>query len=389
MPTKVRSRHPQQRKKKQQQRTESVNRPENEQLSATSTAAPRTKPVPRAVWPGRQAFYERFVHPSQPVVFTSAARDWPCTQRWTPEYLSKVGRGVAVEIACGCCEETRDGNARRHKLCTTLDAFVKSVSTRSFIKGGSTAMSSSNHSFEELGKEEAASSVGSPRRRRKVRGVLKRRRTRTVSSGRRTTKPGADASVLKSSIPESAYLKQCEIGYFAKLPSLRADVFPEKMFSPWAIFGCCNLWIGDENATKTGLHNDDEHNVLCQIRGQKRVILIAPEERDNIYPNILYDSGTECCDVNASNPDLQRHPLFACVGVRFEVVLEPGDVLFLPRFWYHEVQPMGSFSVSVNYFCSTPLDQLRWGVKRAILGCLHGAGVYKRGKCVCCSPPMS
>ena len=192
-----------------------------------------------------------------------------------------------------------------------------------------------------------------------------------------------NTSTVSTTIPASAYLKQCEIGRWAKLPALRADVCPETLFSPWAVFGCCNLWIGDEEATKTGLHNDDEHNVLCQIRGQKRVVLICPSERPHLYPNELYDSGTECCDVDASLPDLRRHPLFARVRVRYEVTLEPGEVLYIPRFWYHEVNPVGDFSVSVNYFCSTPLDQLWWGIGRAVLQCLHGAGVYKRGKCVC------
>ena len=186
---------------------------------------------------------------------------------------------------------------------------------------------------------------------------------------------------------KSRNLKQCKIGRFAQLPVLRADVCPETFFSPWAVFGCCNLWIGDDDAAKTGLHNDDEHNVLCQIRGHKRVVLIAHDERDHVYPNLLYDSGTECCDVDAYSPDLKKHPLFARVAIRYEALLEPGDVLFIPRFWYHEVCPMGEFSVSVNYFCSTPLEQLRWGTGRAVLGCLHGLGVYKTGQCVCCSSP--
>lgn len=377
----------------------------------TSPTVPTFQPVARDAWTGRDSFYRDYVQPSRPVVFTGAARKWPCMKRWTTEYLCKAGRGIEVEVACGACEETSHGNIRRRKLRTTLDTFVASVSARrSRYSAGptTTGITPTPNS--------AKANIERSRRRRN------RQRKRTRSSDRKptsldtttATKNGGNntdsaISSLSSSddvdssshssasssrltaidgkvtsIPDSAYLKQCEIGAFAKLPMLRADVRPESMFSEWAIFGCCNLWIGDDGATKTGLHNDDEHNVLCQIRGRKRVILISPDERDYVYPNTLYDSGTECCDVDASHPDLQQHPLFARICVRYEVTLEAGDVLFIPRFWYHEVNPVGNFSVSINYFCSTPLDQLRWGARRALFSCLHRCGLYKRGKCVCC-----
>lgn len=41
-------------------------------------------------------------------------------------------------------------------------------------------------------------------------------------------------------------------------------------------------------------------------------------QRDLLYPNRKYDSGTECCDVFMDAPDLQSHPRFARATV-FEV----------------------------------------------------------------------
>jgi len=36
-------------------------------------------------------------------------------------------------------------------------------------------------------------------------------------------------------------------------------------------------------------------------------------------------------------PDLIKHPLFAR-ATPLRVILHPGDVLYLPAFWHHEVQ---------------------------------------------------
>jgi hypothetical protein len=177
----------------------------------------------------------------------------------------------------------------------------------------------------------------------------------------------------------NGYLKQYDL---SQSPLLREDVMPEKLFQKWS-FGVCYLWIGSEGSSKTGLHNDDENNVLCQITGQKQVLLISPNERSNLYPNDLYDSGTECCDVSASSPNFDLHPLFKGVSTIFSVTLNPGDILFIPKYWYHQVRPLGSVSISVNYFNSSMIELIQFGIGRFCLDILHRAGCYRKGHCVC------
>ena len=177
----------------------------------------------------------------------------------------------------------------------------------------------------------------------------------------------------------TGYLKQYDL---AASSVLRADVRPEIMFDKWN-YGICNLWVGSEGSSKTGLHNDDENNVLCQISGQKHVVLIAPDEREHLYVNNLYDSGTECCDVNAEAPNLDVHPAFQKVTQIYSVTLNPGDVLFIPQFWYHQVRPCGKFSMSINYFNSSPSELVQYGVSRCFFWVLHWMGLYKKGQCVC------
>ena len=175
------------------------------------------------------------------------------------------------------------------------------------------------------------------------------------------------------------YLKQYDL---SQNRSLRKDVTPENLFNEWS-FGVCNLWVGSEGSSKTGLHNDDENNVLCQITGQKHVLLISPSEHSNLYVNDLYDSGTECCDVSASSPNYDLHPLFKNVSTIFSVTLNPGDVLFIPKYWYHQVRPHGSVSISVNYFNSSMIELIQFGLGRFCLDVLHRVGCYRKGHCVC------
>ena len=204
----------------------------------------------------------------------------------------------------------------------------------------------------------------------------------TTSGNTKSRKINMSFNKFINSIHEGTcdgYLKQYDL---SQNRSLRKDVMPENLFNEWS-FGVCNLWIGSGGSSKTGLHNDDENNVLCQITGQKHVLLISPSERSKLYVNDLYDSGTECCDVSASSPNYDLHPLFKNVSTIFSVTLNPGDVLFIPKYWYHQVRPHGSVSISVNYFNSSMIELIQFGLGRFCLDVLHRVGCYRKGHCVC------
>ncbi|KAH9601656.1 hypothetical protein LSM04_005692 [Trypanosoma melophagium] len=94
-------------------------------------------------------------------------------------------------------------------------------------------------------------------------------------------------------------------------------------------------------------HYDTLDNVLCQIVGTKRVVIFPPSEYNNLYIN-----GSSSSVTNINAPDLTRFPRFvdACRHA-VEVILEPGDMLFLPSLWFHHITTMGnSHCVSVNVF---------------------------------------
>ena len=81
-------------------------------------------------------------------------------------------------------------------------------------------------------------------------------------------------------------------------------------------------------------------NVLCQIRGTKRTILYPPS--DILHLKIPH--GESSSAVNAFDKDSlpNAHPQ--------EVVLLPGDILFIPPLWVHTASPTDGVSVAVNVF---------------------------------------
>jgi hypothetical protein len=104
------------------------------------------------------------------------------------------------------------------------------------------------------------------------------------------------------------------------------------------------FWIGGKN-TFTPLHHDLTNNLLVQFVGRKRVVLVSPAETPRLYNDVHVFSSVG--DITAPGLDLARYPLLQ--GVRFEeLILNPGDALFIPIGWWHQVTSL-DFSVSATY----------------------------------------
>ena len=60
--------------------------------------------------------------------------------------------------------------------------------------------------------------------------------------------------------------------------------------------------------------------------------------------------------VDAANPDFDRFPKFReALASALTYELEPGDAIFIPGMWWHQVQSLESFNLLVNYWwCPTP-----------------------------------
>ena len=94
-------------------------------------------------------------------------------------------------------------------------------------------------------------------------------------------------------------------------------------------------------------HFDGSRNMISLIGGERRYILSHPANCRNmaLFPRD-HPSGRHSA-VDWSEPDFETFPQFKDV-LSNEVVLQPGDVLYLPTNWFHYI-----ISLGINYQCNT------------------------------------
>jgi len=111
------------------------------------------------------------------------------------------------------------------------------------------------------------------------------------------------------------------------------------------------VWIG--NATRVSTHYDGSPNLACVVAGRRRFLLFPPEQLPNLYVGPLDRTmaGQASSMVDPDAPDLHRYPRFAEAMAHAMVAeLAPGDAIFMPALWWHNVRADGPFNVLVNYW---------------------------------------
>jgi ribosomal protein L16 Arg81 hydroxylase len=94
-------------------------------------------------------------------------------------------------------------------------------------------------------------------------------------------------------------------------------------------------------------HFDGSRNSIVVLGGSRRYILAHPDQCDKLA---LYPKGHPSARHSAvdwSDPDLEEFPEFAD-AVANEVVLQPGQVMYLPTNYFHFI-----VSLELNYQCNT------------------------------------
>ena len=104
------------------------------------------------------------------------------------------------------------------------------------------------------------------------------------------------------------------------------------------------FWIGPAR-TVTPLHCDYDDNIFAQIWGSKRIFLSPPHHGEYLYTKeanaVLFGS-----PFDPEAPDFESFPL-ARQASMIECVVNPGDMLYVPAGWYHQVRAL-TFSLSAN-----------------------------------------
>lgn len=179
--------------------------------------------------------------------------------------------------------------------------------------------------------------------------------------------------LLEEPTPESFYVEYNALHQYLGAPvRAMAPVPPQALYLRPLL---ANLWLG-KGATTSPLHYDEYENLLAQVSGTKELVLFPPSDLPHLYytprakgtlryawPNTFErlpvreaDAGARvvfASSVNVSQPDLRAHPALQRASPR-RCTLRPGETLYLPAFWHHEVHSrcaaQGELNVAVNFW---------------------------------------
>eukprot|EP01060_Flectonema_neradi_P015863 TRINITY_DN22500_c0_g1_i1.p1 TRINITY_DN22500_c0_g1~~TRINITY_DN22500_c0_g1_i1.p1 ORF type:complete len:484 (+),score=52.69 TRINITY_DN22500_c0_g1_i1:40-1491(+) len=144
------------------------------------------------------------------------------------------------------------------------------------------------------------------------------------------------------------------------LKPIAADVTPPSWSQPLKL-SQKNIWLGGNTTGK--LHFDAFENLMGVVSGSKEFVIFHPHQNENLYEghmreaelsysfetdsfsrDVLPDStALVMSPVHIGNQtELSRYPDFEHANnTRLTCLVEEGDILFLPSFWWHEVRSMG------------------------------------------------
>ncbi|MEP6635760.1 MAG: cupin-like domain-containing protein [Acidobacteriota bacterium] len=268
--------------------------------------------IERVAHPTPRLFYELYVKPNKPVILAGITDTWKAISSWTPDYFrSHYADASVMFTAWESSEPSNDPTdyyRNRKRLGTRLGRFI---------------------------------------------------------------------DLMNSELDFSRnYISQFPV--FQVIPQLRDDIgsldsymnippyYPEPLAT--RLKKEPTLWFGPAG-TVTPVHFDSAHNLLVQIHGRKKLLLIPPRQSRSLYYPRLDLGHVNYSPVDVEAPDLQRFPLFKDVRP-LEVCLEPGEVLFIPVRWWHYARAL-DVTISLNFW---------WFSADSLRRMWHPYFIYKRSR---------
>ena len=138
-----------------------------------------------------------------------------------------------------------------------------------------------------------------------------------------------------------------------------------------------NLWISAGGIT-VGLHFDHADNLNFQLRGEKLFTLFPPGVRA-YYPMPMFSQTAHISRVfrDGPHPDLAKFPRFDPARA-LPVELRAGDVLYVPAYWWHQVESRGEENVNLNSWWLPPARKQLRHFNQALRGYYQLASRYLR-----------
>lgn len=111
------------------------------------------------------------------------------------------------------------------------------------------------------------------------------------------------------------------------------------------------IWIG--HASVVACHHDNVDNLACVAAGRRRFTLYPPDAIGDLYVGPIDHTlaGQPISLATGAAPDDPRFPRFGAAQARALVAeLAPGDAIYIPKLWWHQVEATGAFNILVNHW---------------------------------------
>lgn len=111
------------------------------------------------------------------------------------------------------------------------------------------------------------------------------------------------------------------------------------------------IWLG--NASRVACHYDVYDNLALVVAGRRRFTLYPPDAIGDLYVGPIDHTmaGQPTSLAAGSLPGDPRYPRFEAARDRALIAeLEPGDALYIPKLWWHQVEATDPVNMLVNYW---------------------------------------
>jgi hypothetical protein len=268
-------------------------------------------------------FKARFELPEVPVVIEGGCAHYRAVHSWTPAYLKQKLGQEEIQYKLSSTHQHPDFHAK-----TLGEIFARGSSTLAKFLDDVTSGEPSERSRRYFTGDE--------------RFLLKRR------DGAETR----DAAL-------SPLLDDVEVP--ALLPA-------DRLYTVWG-------WLSGRGV-RTWLHYETNgcHNFNAQLAGKKSCVLYPPEELPKMR---MFKPGSGNPAYNCSEIDVEdaaeQARLSEAQGLT--ATLEPGDLLFIPAWWFHTFFHLGEFNANINFWWKPERPSLNQvAVRQGFLDALQATG---------------
>lgn len=128
----------------------------------------------------------------------------------------------------------------------------------------------------------------------------------------------------------------------------------EELFDYQRSLNAANLWISHRGVF-TQSHFDELENFNIALEGRKRFVLAPPGFREYYPRSVVRGFGDKSQAFDFDDVDARRFPrLVAKLAQRRELVLEPGQMLYLPLGWWHQAESLDEMNINMNFWLRDP-----------------------------------